>query len=266
MTGPDLTKYLAGISCFFDVNPAAGMGCISSKNLTSDATGLKNISDQAIKDMFTKGLRPDGKAVHAAMPYYEYANVSAADADAVVAYLRTVKAVEFRPAANEPPFVEQPAAPVAVVNPATVPMPSTPSDSAMRGRAIAMVACIGCHTMEKTGAGPTDLPLDSTKFFAGGRLFPAAAFGLPAPPFPTNIYTQNLTQDATGLMGWAAADVVKALKMGLDKMDKKVCPPMPSGPMGPFKNLTDADAMDIGNYIAALPAVANTLPNQCTAP
>jgi mono/diheme cytochrome c family protein len=266
-TGPDMTKYLAGISCFFDVVPAtAGMGCISSKNLTNHETGLKNVSDQGIKDMFTKGVRPDAKAVHSAMPYYEYANVKPADADAVVAYLRTVKPVDFRPAANEPPFAEQPAAPVALVSAAAVPMPTTPSDSAMRGRDIVMVACIGCHTPEKAGAGPTDLPLDATKFLAGGRGFPAAAFGLPVPPFPAMIYTQNLTQDATGLQGWTADDVVKALKMGLDKMDKKVCPPMPSGPMGSFKDLTEADARDIANYIAALPAVANALPNQCTAP
>ena len=267
---PDMTKYLAGVNCFIDVAPMdPNTGCISTKNLTNHETGLRNVtSDSAVKDMIQNGKRPDGKFMQPVMPYYEYHNLTTADADAIVAYLRTVPGVDFRPAANQAPFDPPPPTPAPPIDLAFV--PSVPPDSATaasaaRGRYLAAVACINCHTRDVM-VPPGMLPIDNTKLFAGGRAFPAALFGVPVPPFPMNIYSQNLTQDATGLMGWTADDVKKVLKMGKDKMDKGVCPPMPAGPMGAFVNLTDADATDIANYIVTLPAKANMLPNQCTLP
>jgi mono/diheme cytochrome c family protein len=268
MTGAlDFSKYLAGVSCLLDVLPMqAGQGCISSKNLTNHETGLKNVSDDAIKDMILNGKLPDGKFLHPFMPYYEYHNLTAQDADAIVAYLRTVPGVDNRPTASEPPFNQPPTAAAAPVNLNDVPdvaAGAPNAESARRGRYLAAVGCIGCHTKDKEMPGPGDVPIDSSLYFAGGRGFPAAAFGLPVPPFPQVIYTQNLTQHETGIKDWTAADVVKVLKMGKDKMDKGVCPPMPSGPMGNFGGMTDQDAQDIANYIVLLPGKENMLPNQC---
>ena len=55
--GPDNSKFLAGNDCF--TKDTATGGCLASANLTNDETGLKNLSDQQIKDAFTKGIDPE---------------------------------------------------------------------------------------------------------------------------------------------------------------------------------------------------------------
>src|SRR5688572_21171090 len=101
---PDLANYLAGASCFIDVDPAtSGVGCLSSRNLTNGAAGLMNRTDQEIKDMFQGGTRPNDAHLFSVMPYWLFANLTTEDADAIVAYLRTVPANANAPAANEAP-------------------------------------------------------------------------------------------------------------------------------------------------------------------
>ena len=94
----------------------------------------------------------------------------------------------------------------------------------------------------------------------------AALFGLPVPPFPDVIYTRNLTPDETGIAGWTAAMVQTALQDGLDNEGNGLCPPMPAGPMGAFGNMTDQDAIDIGNYLTTIAPVANDIPGECVPP
>src|SRR6185503_6952989 len=100
----DPSKLLAGVSCFFDADPQAGVGCLSTRNLTNDATGLKNATDKQIKDAFRNGIRTDGKKLAPVMPYWIFHNMTDEDADAVVAYLRTVPGVDNAVAPNEPPW------------------------------------------------------------------------------------------------------------------------------------------------------------------
>ena len=70
----------------------------------------------------------------------------------------------------------------------------------------------------------------------------------------------------TGIGGWTVADVVKALKMGVNKKGEGLCPPMPAGPMGPFGGITDADAADIAHYLLSIQGVNNPLTGQCNPP
>jgi hypothetical protein len=105
-----------------------------------------------------------------------------------------------------------------------------------------------------------------TKVFAGGREFQTGVAGLPSPPFPASIYSANITPHATGMNGATAQDIVRILKQGRDRDDAGVCPPMPSGPMGPYGRLTDQDALDIANYIVGLPPIDNAIPNGCSTP
>src|SRR4051812_47614529 len=109
----DEAKALSGVDCFVDADPTKDdFGCLSSRNLTDHETGLKNRSDQEIKDMFMKGERPDGKYLHPMMPYYVLGNMSDDDADAIVKFLRTVKGVDHMVKAAQPPFIVEAAAPV----------------------------------------------------------------------------------------------------------------------------------------------------------
>ena len=261
--GPDMTKYLSGVECFIDVNGPAEGGCLHSGNLTNDITGLKNDTDGQIKKMFQDGQRPDGRFLHPVMPTYVFHNFKPEDADAIVAYLRTVPAVTHDVPASDPPFDVVPAA-AQPIDLATVP----PANGAPEnGRYLAMVACLECHTPELPPGSAR--PIDMTKVFGGNKAFPAASLGLPSPPFPATIYTANITPHATGLAGWTAPDIVRAVKEGKDRANGGLCPPMPAGPMAAFGGLTDQDVQDIAAYIAALPPIDNAVTDgngSCVAP
>jgi hypothetical protein len=107
------------------------------------------------------------------------------------------------------------------------------------------------------------VPLDLDALFGGGEAFDAASIGLP-PSFPVRtILSQNITPHATGIQGWTAAQVVKAIKDGIEKDGLPICPPMPSGPTKAFSGITDSDALDIANYILRLPPIDNTVAPIC---
>ncbi|NKB50521.1 MAG: c-type cytochrome [Alphaproteobacteria bacterium] len=63
-------------------------GTSVAANLTP--TGLKDVSDADLKKMIAAGTRPDGGRMLPPMAYPYYANISAEDLDAIVAYLRTL--------------------------------------------------------------------------------------------------------------------------------------------------------------------------------
>jgi len=68
-------------------------GVSVSRNITSHKTnGIGAWSDAEIKRAITQGLRKDGSKLKPPMGFAWYARMSAADIDAIVAYLRTVPA------------------------------------------------------------------------------------------------------------------------------------------------------------------------------
>lgn len=261
----DNTKTLSGVDCFIDVAPDNdSVGCISSSNLTHHETGLKNRSDREIKKMFMTGERPDGKALHLVMPYYVLGNMSDEDADSIVMFLRKVKAVDHMAKANQEPFLP-PDKPAPVVPKAKLPKPSSSySDQAAAERGMYLAAnfgiCMECHTgRSESGMFLVD------KLFQGGNRFGRDELGLP-PVFPENIYSSNITPHETGIKGWTVDNIVSALKKGVDKDKKPLCPPMPAGPMGAFGGLTDADARDIAHYLLSLAPMENMNPGTCDVP
>ena len=74
----------------FEIQLAPGM-VVRTANITPDPeTGLGNWSDEEIKKAMTEGVRPDGGKLAPPMPYPFFKNMTEADLDAVVAYLRTI--------------------------------------------------------------------------------------------------------------------------------------------------------------------------------
>ncbi len=260
--GPDMTKFLSGVECF--AKDPTTMGCLNSANLTNDDTGLKKKTDQQIKDAFTKGLDPDAPTpgseyLFAQMPYYQFANLSDDDANAIVAYLRTVPAVVHE-AENGAPFDKQPtAAQWTPVVPANLPAPvnAAPADaaSAANGKYLATLACATCHTANTNATSP--LQLDASKGFQGGKEFTTSLM-VNNVPTSKKIQSANLTPDTTGLKDWTAAQIANAIKT--DKDDKSV---MLCSPMRGLPNITDQDAMDIAVYLKAIPPVANQRTEMC---
>jgi len=75
--------------------PAPGGGTITSADLTSaNPEGISRWTDAQVKEAVTLGVRPDGRRLVRVMAFDWYRNVSASDLDALVAYLRTLKAVQ----------------------------------------------------------------------------------------------------------------------------------------------------------------------------
>jgi cytochrome c553 len=266
---PDFSKYMAGGFCFI---PGPGGTClIASRNLTNHETGLKNRTDAEIKSMFLDGKRPSATGdvpLFPIMPYYVFHNMKAEDADAIVAYLRTIPGVNNVVAPKDPSLnIPAPAAPLTLTK-----VPAVPADytgdkvAAERGKYLAsqIGLCVECHSKHLTPGPGVATVLDEDKLFQGGEDFTA----LFPPAFMWRVVSKNITSDvATGIGTRQVADIVKELKLGVKMDGKPICPPMPAGPRGAYGGLTDADATDIANYIHSLPAKTNdTGMNMCVPP
>ncbi len=261
----DMAKFLSGVECFVDVNGGgmANGGCLNSRNLTNDPTGLMNRSDAEIKNMFQNGMRPNGQALIPVMPYWVFHNLSDIDAQSIVLFLRTVPGVDHTVPANDATIFPPPAQPAAALDPSKIPQPAVMNKSTSNGRYLASIACVECHTAL---TNPNDFrSIDETKILAGNRDFPRDLLGLP-PVFPANIYSANITPHATGIGNYTAQQVSDVLKLGVDRTGGGVCPPMPAGAMAAFGGLTGQDAIDIASYVLSIPAVNNTVTATCVAP
>jgi mono/diheme cytochrome c family protein len=223
-----------------------------------------NRTDDEIKKAITTGERFDGTKLMSQMPAFIFHQLSASDVDAVVAYLRTLPGIDHTIKPSQPPLANPTTVPTAIVDADVPPAGGSGAvhDSAVRGRYLASVGCMDCHTPNLTGG---DRPIDMTKPFQGNRVFLAAFSGIPAPPFPDAIYTWNLTPDETGLKGWTTDQIVAVLKQAKDPNGKGICPPMPAGMAG-FAGLTAEDAMDIANYLVNLPPKSNMITADCVPP
>ncbi|HEX3695457.1 MAG TPA: hypothetical protein VH374_08700 [Polyangia bacterium] len=261
---PDMTMYLAGNPSFVVLPNGDKLG---SRNLTSDATGLKTRTDDEIKGMLLNGLRPPATgsttptALNPIMPYYVFHNMTGDDADAIVAYLRTVppvvNTIPQRGASFDLP------APANYLDLNTIKSPryndSPTQESALRGKYLTtqIGLCVECHT-QHLETGPD--PLDTANLFSGGEDF-SSFFASTLMIHPVS---KNLTSDnTTGLGTWTVADVVNVLKNGKAKDGTGICPPMP---LGAYVGLSQGDMNDIANYIKSLPPIVHQIVDMCVFP
>lgn len=71
-----------------------GIGIFWPPNLTASSAGLGDWSDDEILAALQTGIRPDGRVLVPVMPWPAYADLSEDDAASLVAYLRSLPAVE----------------------------------------------------------------------------------------------------------------------------------------------------------------------------
>jgi mono/diheme cytochrome c family protein len=278
----DTANLFAGVDC----TPDTSGNCLSTPNLTPDTTGIKNDTDQQVIDAFRAGKDPDAPSpsdggadggspdagspdgsvdggapayLFANMPYYQFANLTDADAQAIVAYLRSLKAVSHAPKANAGTFATQPTSPQWTPADPTK-LPSAGADAsadAANGKYLATLLCATCHTENVTaGDGGTVTPfhIDETKGFQGGKASTITVDG-----GIMSFQSANLTPDATGIKDWTAADLVTAITTAKDKAGKTLCSPMRANAA-----ITTNDATAIADYLLSLVPVANTI-NACMA-
>jgi len=192
-------------------------GLSFSKNLTPDIdTGIGSWSAAQIVRAIREGVSKEGAVLGPPMPVNFYNKLSNDDANAVAAYLKSLKPIrnEVGEAKYKIPLKEQPPA-------AGLPAPPK-TDKVAYGAYVANSAhCMVCHT----APGP------NVMLGSGGRSFSA----LPGKP----IRSPNITSDMeTGIGGWTDDQVKAAITQGIDKDGRKLIPPMPY-PF--FKNMTAED-------------------------
>ncbi len=258
--------WLAGVANRFDLTLQDDTtGGISAPNLTPAALGAW--TDAQVKAAFQDGVAPDGSPLFPLMPYYAYRNMTDADADAIVAYLRAVPAIAGttppRQALPVPLTAPAPAIPVSAIPDTTLPGTDPEYAVAEQGRYLAgqVGFCLDCHTPWRLGATQ---PLDMTRAFAGGRAFSSRDWGVPAPAPPV-VYSYDVTPDPGGIAGWTADDVAHLLVEGVTPGGGDLCRPMPSGPAGALGGLSTADAHAIGVYLTTLAPVAGDDVPRCPA-
>lgn len=245
---PSGGSLLSGVDCFVNSNGS----CLSSPNLTNDATGLRNLTDQQIKDAITlgKSTHQAGKYLFANMPYFQFANLTGADTSAIVAFLRSLPGVAHQVAPNTAPYDVAPSAPQnAAVDPTYLPSGGT-SASVSNGKYLATLACVTCHTVDVANATPKII--DGARAFQGGKIVNATVSGA-----ARMVQTANLTPHETGIAGWTAAQVATAITAARDRNGATICG------MRSLPNMAPSDASDIGAYLLAIPPAINALTMTC---
>jgi mono/diheme cytochrome c family protein len=89
---PDSKRELAGSDVGFEV---PGVGVVAGPNLTPDnETGLGRWTAQQIATAIRSGVRPDGRVLSPVMPWPALSQLTQADTDAMVAYLRQLPPIK----------------------------------------------------------------------------------------------------------------------------------------------------------------------------
>ena len=231
---PEATKgkdYSGGLE--FDEPPFK----VTAPNITQDKeTGLGKWSAAEIKNVLLTGIRPNGTPLAEIMPTNFYQILTSSDANAIVAYLKTLK-----PISNKVPnSVYKMALPHHLFPGSEKPMPaSAMRNKVKRGFYLATIGhCMECHTpMTQKGR---DFVNDLGK---GGFEF-KGPWGVSK--------SRNITSSKTkGIGEWSDAEIKRAITQGMSKDGSKLKPPMG---YGYYAGMTNSDLDAIVAYLRTVPA------------
>lgn len=227
---------------------AAGIpGEIPCPNITqARRTGIGAWTDGEIMRAVREGVDRHGNAIFPIMPYPEYATLSDEDAQAVVAYLRTLPPVEHEVPARKLDFPLN-----FVINFMPKPLHGAVKapglDKLSRGKYLATLAgCLGCHTQRDMRGQPKP----GLAFAGGNKLhFVDQPANEPALMLP------NITQDkATGIGAWTEAQVHDALTHGKRPDGRYLHTSMP---WVQYSGLTLDDMDALVAWVRTIPPVKN---------
>ncbi|MEY4562255.1 MAG: hypothetical protein RLZZ618_1532, partial [Pseudomonadota bacterium] len=220
-------------------------GAITASNLTPDnETGLGRWSPEHFWRALHNGRSRDGRLLYPAFPYPNYTRVNRADADALYAYLRSVKPVNLPVPAHELEFPYNTQAALGVWR-ALYFSPSAPvsdaEQSADWNRGANLVQglghCNACHSSRNL------LGASASAFDLNGGLIPMQ-----------NWYAPSLTApDQAGVSHWTLNDITTLLKTGMTA-NASVQGPMAEVVVRSTQHWSDADLRAAAVYLKALPA------------
>jgi mono/diheme cytochrome c family protein len=228
-------------------------GTFYGTNITSDLThGIGLWTNKQLIDSIRLGVRPDGSVMSPVMPYPAFNGMSDEDVVALVAYLRTLPASAKE---NQPHKLSIPFSSIGnriwrwlFFSPAAT-LPQSPTAGIARGRYISehVAHCQECHT-PRTLWGT----LDRSRDLAGN---PSGIDGEVTP---------NITPDPeTGVGKWSDDDMVSLLKSGflpnMDNVQGLMALVIEGVPEGGYKDMTDADAQAVTQYLKSVPAIVQRI-------
>jgi mono/diheme cytochrome c family protein len=210
-------------------------GRVYAANLTRGQGGIGAVrSDADLVRAIRHGVGPTGRAL-VVMPSTDYVNFTETDLAAVVAYVRSLPAVDnVMPAVSVGPLARalMVAGKMPILHAEQIdhsrPTPAgiVPAVTATYGGYIARIGCAGCH-------GPQ---------LAGGRI----ETGPPDWPQAANLTPAGRTKD------WSDADFARLFRTGIRPDGSPVNPVMP---IRLTKNFTDDEIHALTLYLRTLPAV-----------
>ncbi|WP_417524581.1 c-type cytochrome [Marinovum sp.] len=225
--GPIADQALAGR--LVEKNPAF---TAIAPNITP-AGRVSDWSDEELARAIREGLRPDGTVIGPPMPIPLYRHIADDDLSAIVAYLRSVPAVENDPGTSEyniplPPAYGPPVESVSAPE---------PGSTVEYGEYVARLAhCMECHS-PMTPQGP-DLGENMGR---GGFEFHG--------PWGTSV-AANLTNHAEGLADYSDDEIKTMITKGMRPDGERMMPPMPFGYLA---GMTDQDLDALVVYLRSLP-------------
>ncbi|MDZ7363094.1 MAG: c-type cytochrome [candidate division KSB1 bacterium] len=226
---------------------AEPIGTFYVPNITPAALG--NWTDGEILHAFTAGVNKDGQALFPFMPYPIYSALSQDDAEAIVAYLRTLPPIQNEVKRSQLNF------PLNFIV-RTIPKPYEPqprpatSDTLAYGKYLNTVAgCHFCHT--PVDAQGQSLPgMD----FAGGQEFRF--------PWGKVVRSANITPEQdTGIGAWDKEYFIGRFKEYLDSSASHI--PTPQGddntvmPWTMYAGMTEEDLAAIFAYLQTVKPIRN---------
>lgn len=225
-------------------------GTVCAPNLTPDPdTGLGQWTDGEILRAVREGVSRDGRPLVSFMPYALYREMSDEDAQAVVAYLRTLsplRQTQPPPHLNFPLSVIMRFMPKPLEGPVSAP---SPKDSVAYGRYLVTVAgCKECHTPVNARHEP--LP---GRYLAGGQEFVLEKGYV--------VRSANLTPHETGLGGLSRDSFIGLFKQHVLAESRREVPPRFNTVMAwnSYAGMTEQDLGAIYDYLRTVPPVDNTV-------
>ena len=219
-------------------------GTFVARNITPYS--LSDWTDGELYRLITTGVTKDNDPIFPIMPYLSYGSLDPEDVKSIIAYLRTIPAIEHHTATSKADF------PVNLIM-RTMPMEAQPmttpdtSDVIAYGKYLATIsACADCHTPFEKGQ------YNFEEKYGGGRSF----------PLPGGAVTSaNISSDVKfGIGSWTKEQFVQRFKS--NEQDYSKMEPMAVGaqntvmPWSMYAGMTERDLESIFAYLQTVEPVS----------
>jgi mono/diheme cytochrome c family protein len=246
-SGPIDTTTLGRGGELFDEALMGIPGDVYSANITP--AGIGRYSDGELFRTITTGVQKEGTALFNLMPYDHYRVMAQDDIKAVIAYLRTLKPIEYTVPARRLNF---PVNLIVRTMPRAAdlqPMPDTLDEVAYGGYLVNASACFICHTPMNDKGQPI-----AGREFAGGFEF----------HFPNGTVNRsaNITPDsATGIGNWTREQfIARFRKLSADSVRQVPLDPTAYNTAMPwtmYNGMTDKDLGAIYAYLHTVKPISH---------